>query len=975
MNLSMTPYIDVLLIGAVLSSTLAILTYRRREASAENTTGALLLLACTLWALGSVLEMVSFNPTGKLFWDGVQHAGILILPTGWVVYILQYTRNEKWITRSKLILISIIPLAFFILILTNRFHNLFWTKVFVNETIPNLEVDHVNGPGFWIFVLHSYLLLGYGLFLLLQMLVRLRHISRWQARLLQLAVLTPWVINTLDMVGIELIPQINNTTLAIAITVPVIVWGMRRVWLGDIIPVARGSVIDSMSDVVIVLDTLQRIVDLNPAAASLIGRSSSEIIGDPIEEVWSEWSTLAESIPIDDEGVREVSLPEGEEKRIFDMRVSSVTDWRDRVVSRVIVLRDISDRMRSEAKIRESEERYRLLAENSTDIIARHDPDGVCLYVSPTCQTLIGYAPENMVGRKIYGLIHPNDIEGFMEGRDKLLSGPDIHTSSFRLRRKDGEYIWVEMTGRGIFHSDVVESPKEIISVTRNISERKQAEKALATERERLAVTLRSIGDGVIALNPAGRVVLANPVAETQLEILAKAGVGDILTHLGEQPLEGLLAATPQGKTYHELTLEGPPRRSFEIGAQPMEAGPEAGGWVLVVRDITTERETQRRVQLQERMAAVGQLAAGIAHDFNNILGAVILYSEMILQSPDLSPKNRERLATIYQQAEQAAALTRQILDYSRRTVMDQAPMDLGLFLKDVMKLLSRTIPEEIKLRLECDDDNYVVNADPARIQQILMNLALNARDAMPNGGELCFELSLLPVTPHEPPPFRDMTPGAWLRLAVSDTGTGIEPDVLPHIFEPFYTTKGPGDGSGLGLAQVYGIVKQHDGYIDVRSQVGVGTTFVIYIPAIEVPEWSSVTALANILVEGSGETVLVVEDDLGTQVAIRDILEILDYQVLIASNGREALNIIDKQNSTIDLVLSDLVMPEMGGVELYQQLLERNGEAKIVFMTGYPLGTETRELLDQKEVTWLQKPLRSDMLAQKIRDVLEEQD
>jgi CheY-like chemotaxis protein len=219
------------------------------------------------------------------------------------------------------------------------------------------------------------------------------------------------------------------------------------------------------------------------------------------------------------------------------------------------------------------------------------------------------------------------------------------------------------------------------------------------------------------------------------------------------------------------------------------------------------------------------------------------------------------------------------------------------------------------------------------------------------------------------------MTPGAWLRLVVSDTGTGIAPDVLPHIFEPFYTTKGPGDGSGLGLAQVYGIVKQHDGYIDVRSQVGVGTTFVIYIPAIEVPEWSSVTALANILVEGHGETVLIVEDDQGTQVAIRDILEILDYEVLIASNGREALDMIDKHDNTIDLILSDLVMPEMGGVELYQQLLERNGEYKLVFMTGYPLGTETRELLDHKEVTWLQKPLRSDMLAQKIRDVLEERD
>ncbi len=967
-----TPYVAISLAAVILLITLAIYIFRRDDNRRSNKTGVILLLASAAWILGGVYEAGSLSLSSKILWDKFQFVGLLMVPTGWVIYIHQYTGGENWFNRRRIVLLSIPPLVFILLVLTNEHHRLIWSSIDLPEFFANSHLVKERAAGFWVMVLHSYLMLSVGMFILVRMLVRSRRIHSWQASVLLLAIFSLGLISMLDIVGLQLDPQVDSTALALAITMPLMIWGMWRIKSGDLVSVARGAVIEGMNDAVIVLDAENRIVDLNPAAGLIIGRPLSELVGRSVEEGWPVWPTvIGVSVGEDAFGVEADLVVDGE-MRTYDIRISPVDDRIGRLACRAVVFRDVSRRKRMENALRESVEKYPLLAEQSTDMIARHDPDGVCLFVSPTCRTFLGYEPEEMIGRRIFGLIHPDDLDDFVEGMTKLLVDPVAKSYTYRLRRKDGDYIWVETTGQRIITSgeDNV-GPLEIVTVTRDITERKRAEDALAAERERLAVTLRSIGDGVVALDAERRIVVTNPVAEDHLKVLAGVGVGEILTQLGDQQIEVLLQPPSRGENFHEVKLEGP-RRCFEVVTQQMETGPQVGGWVLVIRDVTTERETQRRIQLQDRLAAVGQLAAGIAHDFNNILGAIILYSEMLLKRAELSDKDRERMMTIYEQAERAATLTRQILDYSRRTVMDQTPMDLALFLDDTQKLLSRTLPEGIQVKFDHGSDNYVVNADPARIQQILMNLAFNARDAMAEGGELHFELSRLLVETDEPPPFRDMAPGAWLQLRVSDTGVGIEPYDLPHIFEPFFTTKSPGEGSGLGLAQVYGIVKQHDGYIDVKSEKGVGTTFIIYLPAIEVPEWSSVEALSSNLIDGQGETIMVVEDNVATQTAVREILETLNYRVVSASDGKEALEIIENFNGAIDLVLSDMVMPVMGGVELYQKLIERKLATKVVLMSGYPLGAGTRELLDQKGVTWLQKPMRSDALAQLIREVLE---
>lgn len=392
---------------------------------------------------------------------------------------------------------------------------------------------------------------------------------------------------------------------------------------------------------------------------------------------------------------------------------------------------------------------------------------------------------------------------------------------------------------------------------------------------------------------------------------------------------------------------------------------------LVVVRDVTEARQAQKRAHLQDRLAAVGQLAAGIAHDFNNILGTIILYSELMMDGDTLAPKERDRLGTIIKQAQRGSTLTAQILDFSRRSVMEMHPIDLVPFLKEMEKLLSRTLPENVALSMQIDDAAHnIINADPARIQQVIMNMAVNARDAMPDGGTLTFKLSTSHVSKTNAP-YHGMTPGKYITLRISDNGQGISQEDLPHIFEPFFTTKPSGKGTGLGLAQVYGIIKQHEGYIDVSSVLGEGTTFDLYLPSVQLPPKSTPINLKTFPDLGSGEHILVVEDDEATRMALCEILESLGYRVSNARDGSEAIDLIQRENGSLDLIISDLVMPNMGGRELYDYVSTSYPLLKMVLITGYPLGTHTRELLDRERVSWLQKPLSSDLVSKTIHDLL----
>jgi two-component system cell cycle sensor histidine kinase/response regulator CckA len=513
--------------------------------------------------------------------------------------------------------------------------------------------------------------------------------------------------------------------------------------------------------------------------------------------------------------------------------------------------------------------------------------------------------------------------------------------------------------------------------------ERAQLLVQVQEQAQRVQQIMDTVPEGVLLLDAGGRVVLANPVAERDIAVLADAEVGDTLTHLGDRPLAELLTSPPQG-LWHEVRTD---TQTFEIIARPMEPslrptadgrlpngnGLEPENWVLVINDVTQEREVERRAQQQERLAAVGQLAAGIAHDFNNLLTTIILYAQMGLRTPDLSPGSTRSFETILDESRKAAELVQQILDFSRHAMLKVQTLDLKSFTGEVIDILRRTIPENVHLTLTVGPQEYVVEADPTRIQQALLNLATNARDAMPEGGELRFELSCVEVGPDDEPPVAAprVPPGRWVCLTTSDTGTGMSEEAQAHLFEPFFTTKPVGKGTGLGLAQVYGIIRQHEGYIGVETEIGKGTTFHIYLPACEAEEKVAVEEV-SVTLQGRGETILLVEDEEKLREGGRRILESLDYRVLTAANGRKALEVYEAEGG-VDLVLTDLVMPEMGGKRLMRTLGRTNPGLKGLAITGYSVQEDLQALKEVGFLDVVYKPLDMDRLARAVRRALDD--
>lgn len=512
--------------------------------------------------------------------------------------------------------------------------------------------------------------------------------------------------------------------------------------------------------------------------------------------------------------------------------------------------------------------------------------------------------------------------------------------------------------------------------------EKREVEQALRASEARFRSVAESAVDALVLVDDKEEIGYWNPAAEQIFGYPEEEMLGQRLTMLLADQERGRWAATVESFRPARKSAR-PGRREEYLGRRkdgtqfPLELA--LSSWEIEgkaflsasIRDLTESKQALRRAQLQDRLAAVGQLAAGIAHDFNNILGTIILYCELLLRYEGLPEKEQVRLNTMVQQAKRGANLISQILDFSRRSVVERHSMDLAPFMKEMVELLSRTLPENIRVNIAQLDERFIIEADPTRMQQVIMNLALNARDAMPAEGELNFTLDRHEFEPNGHAPFDGMPDRRWIRLRLQDTGAGITKEDLPHVFEPFFTTKAPREGTGLGLAQVYGIVKQHDGYVDVSSELGKGTIFTLYLPASPKEAGNSATQFSLEAAPGAGETILLVEDDEATRVAVAEILQSLEYRVISAIGGKQALEIYDRDPGGIDLVLSDLVMPEMGGRVLFEVLTEKYKEVKVLLMTGYPLGADTRDLLDRRKVAWLQKPFSSQSVARKVRDLL----
>ncbi len=772
------------------------------------------------------------------------------------------------------------------------------------------------------------------------------------------------------------------------------------------------EIVETVGEVIAAEDEQGRFTFLNPAVTALLGYDVKELLG-------RHWTTI---VPEDQRSIIEAA---------YDRRLSGVADsYEVQLIAKsgervpvivagaprgqgeafsgtVAVYTDLRERKRAENQIR----RHALRQEGLNRIIALAAGASNVFEVMDELLGHIARAVE--VNKAAIWLSDRFAARGLSKesGRSiaRKLAGPDIDNSralvvnDWNQDTDDARALALTevIRGNGISASIIApvfvetwllgwiclasEAPRRwsteeiefVDAICRQVANTAQRQGLMETtqeQAEQLQQILDSVQEGIFTVSEAGNVLMANPAASEYLKLLAGVRTGEKLVEIAGRQLGELTTPRPDGLPY-EIVHAGSPRRVFELSAHKNPDGSAFGVWTILMREVSSARELQERAQLQDRLAAVGQLAAGIAHDFNNIIGTMILYSEMLLKEPALETRARERATTIFNQAQRAAELTQQILDFSRRAVVAKHPLDLVTFLKEFRTLVERTMPENISIVMDMPEGEVIINADPGRLQQIIMNLTINARDSMPGGGTLKFDVDRVEVKPGKRPPESGMRPGEWARLLVSDTGDGIKEEAIPHIFEPFYTTKEPGEGTGLGLSQVYGLIKQHDGFIDVKSKVGEGTTFIIHLPLIAVDVLPPILPRDAARREGAGQLILVAEDDPTIRDAVREALEDHNYRVLLAADGTQALEVVEQHRGLITLIISDLVMPRMSGRDLYRTVRERYPRVKMILITGYPLGGDTQELLDAGAATWIQKPFISEILVEKVAELLAEAD
>jgi len=621
-------------------------------------------------------------------------------------------------------------------------------------------------------------------------------------------------------------------------------------------------------------------------------------------------------------------------------------------------------------QLREQKDRYQQLFDRMPMGLYRTTADGTILDANRAMVRLLGFPSRR-------ALLETNMADLFVDPRERetelsiLDQGGVLRNFEIRLRRYGGDLIWVEDTCRTVQDEDgdliYYEGGLE------DVTHRRQMEEALRESEERFRNIFENAPIGIYRTTPDGQVIMANA---TLVEMLGY----DSSEELRQRNLERGEFPPDYERSEFKRRIEQAGRIRGLDSAWKRKDGTtvfvrESARTVLdeegnvlyyegTVEDVTERKELERRLRRQDRLAAVGQMAGGIAHDFRNFLTSIILYAQIPLRKQGVTQDVRKALDTVVSEAQQAANLVQQILDFSRRSVMSTEVIDLSELTADVTGILRKTIPESIEVELNGTSRPCPVNVDRTRIQQVLMNLALNARDAMPEGGELRISLQRRRVDPgHEPLP--DMEPGEWTCLEVADTGIGMTDEVREHLFEPFFTTKDPGEGTGLGLAQVYGIVKQHGGFIDVETEPELGTTFRVYLAAAAGGEVVATEAGAAPS-QGRGETILLAEDEPTVRRATQRILESLGYRVVTAANGSEAEDLA--RTTDFDLLLTDLVMPVKGGRALIDSLKASRPDMKAIAFTGYALEDDLHDIA----VEVLQKPLDIGTLGKAVRRALD---
>jgi two-component system cell cycle sensor histidine kinase/response regulator CckA len=625
----------------------------------------------------------------------------------------------------------------------------------------------------------------------------------------------------------------------------------------------------------------------------------------------------------------------------------------------------------------ESEKRYRGVVEDQTDLICRFNPDGTLVFVNQAYCRFHGGDAQKLLGSNFFQSLSKQDREIPLEEFSRLTPASPIRMYDNKVVVGPGQFIWQQCSVRALF--DEEEQILEFQAVVQDITLRKQSEEALRTGEERLQSILHSMPDGVVVLNESGQVTLFNPAAE---KIFQRKAI-QVLDH----PLDELFAEADRQKYAQYLTVQGNVGEPGFLEANALRPGGDllpidvavseishgqARLRIVVLRDISARKKLEDQYRQSQKMEAVGRLAGGIAHDFNNLMQAILGYINLLDRRLPLGDPSHEAVEQIQKSLAHATSLTRQLLAFSRKQVLKPKLLPLNTAVSDMNHLLQRVLGETIQLKMKLATPVPWIRADPGQVEQLILNLAINARDAMPQGGTLGIETSNVEFHEETSVGTGRVPAGSYAVLKIFDTGCGMTPEVQAHLFEPFFTTKENGKGTGLGLSNVYGVVKQSGGEIAVTSQPGCGSTFEIHLPRFEgsMAEDDS-THVLPLQTHGT-ETVLLVEDEELVRMMLVEVLKAAEYNVLDARHGADALDLAERHQGPIDLLVTDMTMPGFSGSELARRLAIPRPKMRVLFISGYTDVEASQMGKLNQPVQFLQKPFHPDAFLTKTREILD---